>query len=119
MKQTCIRIHPKDTVAVALQPLSRGARVRPEDYAPTAPGKASRGFLLREDIPAGHKFALRDIPKGTCVIKYGESIGIAAQDIPQGAHVHTHNLKTALDGVLTYAYHPAHPAVEPFIYAQH
>ena len=113
MKQTCIRIHPKDTVAVALQPLSRGARVRPEDYAPTAPGKASCGFLLREDIPAGHKFALRDIPKGTCVIKYGESIGIAAQDIPQGAHVHTHNLKTALDGVLTYAYHPAHPAVSP------
>ena len=113
MKQTCIRIHPKDTVAVALQPLSRGARVRPEDYAPTAPGKASCGFLLREDIPAGHKFALRDIPKGTCVIKYGESIGIAAQDIPQGSHVHTHNLKTALDGVLTYTYHPTHPAVAP------
>ena len=113
MKQTCIRIHPKDTVAVALQPLSGNTRITAADYDRAAAGTEDCGFLLNEDIPAGHKFALRDIPRGTAVIKYGEPIGIAAEDIPQGSHVHTHNLKTALDGVLTYTYPPAHPAVAP------
>ena len=54
---------------------------------------------------------LADIPAGSPVIKYGEPIGTACADIPQGAHVHTHNLKTALDGVLSYTYHPTHPSV--------
>ena len=88
MKQTCIRIHPKDTVAVALQPLSGNTRITAADYDRAAAGTEDCGFLLNEDIPAGHKFALRDIPRGTAVIKYGEPIGIAAEDIPQGSHVH-------------------------------
>ena len=33
------------------------------------------------DIPAGHKFALKEIAKGEYVIKYGEIIGRATQDI--------------------------------------
>jgi len=44
------------------------------------------------DIPQGHKVARVRIPAGSHVIKYGQSIGIASQDIAEGAHVHTHNL---------------------------
>ena len=57
-----------------------------------------------EKIPAGHKFALRDILKDEYVIKYGEIIGRATQDIPQGEWVHTHNVKSHLDENVVYRY---------------
>ena len=44
-------------------------------------------------IPAGHKIALRDFKRGDRVLKYGEVIGNASEDIPTGAHVHVHNLE--------------------------
>jgi altronate dehydratase small subunit len=47
-----------------------------------------------DDIPYGHKLALRAIPKGQDVIKYGLSIGSASQDIQPGRHVHVHNLES-------------------------
>lgn len=59
--QTFIRIHPKDSVAVALQPLSNGTVIRLDDLQ----------FTLKEDIPQGHKFALLPISAGEAVIKYG------------------------------------------------
>jgi (2R)-sulfolactate sulfo-lyase subunit alpha len=48
----------------------------------------------KSDIPLGHKIALRNIKKGEKVIEYNEVIGAAVEDIEQGEHVHTHNLKT-------------------------
>lgn len=57
-----------------------------------------------DKIPAGHKFALRDIKQGDYVIKYGEIIGKATQDIPQGEWVHTHNVKSHLDENVAYRY---------------
>ncbi len=56
------------------------------------------------EIPAGHKFALRDIPKGEYVIKYGEIIGRATADIKKGDWVHTHNVKSHLDENVAYSY---------------
>ena len=56
-------------------------------------------------IPAGHKIALRDIPAGECVIKYGQIIGRAAQDISKGEWVHSHNLRSHLDETPEYSYH--------------
>lgn len=47
-----------------------------------------------EDIPLGHKLALRDIEKDETILKYGHDIGKAVADIPQGHHAHVHNLKT-------------------------
>ncbi|MGN0542948.1 MAG: UxaA family hydrolase [Acutalibacteraceae bacterium] len=61
----------------------------------------------------GHKYALTDIKKGEQIIKYGFPIGIAAQDIREGEHIHTHNLKTALSGTLEYRYSPEIKPVEP------
>ena len=54
----------------------------------------------------GHKYALCDIKKGENIIKYGNPIGHATEDIPAGAHVHTHNVKTNLSGNLEYTYEP-------------
>lgn len=93
-----IRINPRDNVAVALEPLKSG--------------ESALGVTLREDIPAGHKFALCDIAENENVVKYGFPIGHATQPIPAGSWVHTHNVKTNLSGLLEYSYHP-HPCAMP------
>ena len=85
-----VRIASGDMVAVALQPLTAGETIAYNggEIAPL------------EDIPMGHKVALRDIQKGEPVIKYGFPIGSATEDIPAGGHVHTNNLHTLLSGAL-------------------
>jgi len=45
-----------------------------------------------EDILFGHKFALIDIKNGSDIVKYGEIIGKATEDIRMGEYVHTHNV---------------------------
>ena len=87
-----VRINPADTVAVALAPLEAGKTVSFGDGTVT----------LRDDLPMGHKAALRDIRKGEAVIKYGYPIGEATEDIPAGGHVHVHNLHTLLSGEKEY-----------------
>ena len=56
------------------------------------------------DLGSGHKYALRDIAEGENIIKYGQPIGHATEDIKRGDHVHTHNVKTNLSGKLEYKY---------------
>ncbi len=57
-------------------------------------------------IDDGHKYAIRDIVKGEQIIKYGQPIGHATENINAGEHVHTHNVKTNLSGILQYRYEP-------------
>lgn len=45
------------------------------------------------DVPMYHKVAIKEMPKGTEVVKYGEHIGLAACDIHVGEHVHVHNVQ--------------------------
>jgi altronate hydrolase len=47
---------------------------------------------VAEHVPSYHKIALRDLPAGTVVHKYGEAIGVTRTAIRQGSHVHIHNL---------------------------
>jgi len=47
-----------------------------------------------DNIPLGHKVALKAIKSGDTIMKYGHDIGKAVADIPKGAHVHVHNVKT-------------------------
>ncbi len=101
--QEYIQIHSQDNVAVALQPLSAGL---------TAVVPAG-SVTLTQDIPQGHKFALKDIAAGEAVVKYGFPIGRAKEDITAGQWVHVHNVKTGLGEVLDYTYHPVHPVVKP------
>ena len=97
-----LRIDDRDDVAVALCPLSQGEQLRLGD----------RELTLRQNVPMGHKVALRPIGQGQAVIKYGQPIGTATADILPGEHVHTHNLKTRLGQQLIYAYQPSLPASE-------
>ena len=45
-----------------------------------------------EDIPRGHKLAIRDISAGEPLIKYGKVVGRISADVKAGAHVHCHNV---------------------------
>ena len=50
--------------------------------------------VTNQDVPIGHKVALKDLAVGETVIKYGEDIGRIVAPVKKGDHVHTHNLKT-------------------------
>ncbi|MBO4262586.1 MAG: altronate dehydratase, partial [Clostridia bacterium] len=77
--------------------------------------KDNVGVSLSGDgnIPAGHKFALEDIKEGHFVVKYGEVIGRATQDIKKGEWVHTHNLRSHLDEDAEYTYDFSAETVSP------
>lgn len=96
MQNGLILVHDTDDAAIALSNLKKG-----ESYT-----VAGRELTLLTDIPFGHKVALRDIAEGENVIKYGHPIGHAITAIKRGEHIHTHNLKTNLDGLLEYTYAP-------------
>ena len=65
------------------------------------------------NLETGHKYALRDIAAGENIIKYGNPIGHATQDIKKGDHVHSHNVKTNLSSNLEYTYEPVEIQVNP------
>ena len=48
----------------------------------------------KDDVPIGHKIALKDLSEGDTIIKYGEDIGKMVASVEKGGHVHVHNLKT-------------------------
>lgn len=47
-----------------------------------------------DDIPLGHKIALKNIKNDETVVKYGHDIGRSVAAIALGRHVHVHNVKT-------------------------
>ena len=96
MKQTFIKIDPKDTVVVCLQSKKKGDVIEVD----------GRTITVGQDTPAGHKILLSDTPAGTDIIKYGYPIGHAKVDLKAGDWVNENNLKTNLAGTLTYEYHP-------------
>lgn len=62
---------------------------------------------VQVSLENGHKYACRKIRVGEKIIKYGFPIGLATEDIEEGALVHSHNLKTALLGEIEYSYTPS------------
>ncbi len=85
-----------DDVAVAVRDIEAGERLE----------VAGRTVQATERIPRGHKIALRDVPAGESVRKFGWPIGRATQSIGAGSLVHTENLATRLEGVDEYRYEP-------------
>lgn len=99
-----LQIDKSDNVAVALHDMSKGESF---EYN-------GASLTLCEDIARGHKFALKDISEGENVVKYGFAIGHATKNIEVGTWVHTHNVKTNLEGLLEYKYEPVEiPQTEP------
>ena len=82
LTEVALVLRPDDDVAITTRDLPAGTRLR----TPTAV------LVLGGDVPRSHKLALRDVPEGEPVHKYGQSIGRATVDIQAGDHVHAHNL---------------------------
>ncbi len=90
MKHGILMHETIDDVGVAVEDLKAGALIG----AVTLEGQPAGSVTLINDVPLGHKVAMKDIAKGKDVIEYGRVIGFAAEAAPCGSHVHTHNLKT-------------------------
>jgi galactarate dehydratase len=77
MNPIVIRTDPKDNVGVVANEngLQQGDTL-------------NDGTILSQNIPAGHKVALTDIPEGSEIIRYGQIIGNATRLIQRGEWVH-------------------------------
>ena len=51
-------------------------------------------LTAKDDVPIGHKIALKDMAVGDTAMKYGEDIGKFVAAVEKGGHVHVHNVKT-------------------------
>jgi len=76
-----LALNPKDNVIIAVDAVPQGVTVR--------------GVTASARIPKGHKLASVRIEKGAPILKFGQIIGFASEDIAPGAHVHTHNCRFA------------------------
>ena len=81
-------MHPKDNVATVLEDIA------PEQNLEIEGNEKTSMITATEAIPFGHKIALRKIRPNAKVLKYGEVIGTATQNISTGSHVHVHNIKS-------------------------
>ena len=77
-------INSNDNVAIALENFAKGDVIE----------AFGEKITILNDIPFAHKIALKNIGAGAEVIKYGEVIGVAKDEIKQGEWVHTHNVKS-------------------------
>ncbi|MGI9525049.1 MAG: UxaA family hydrolase [Hyphomicrobiaceae bacterium] len=82
--QKLIRLAPTDNVLVISTSLTPGESIELE----------GRIAVINTNLGLGHKLAARAIAKGEPIIKYNFPIGVAAEDIPFGAHVHVHNMRS-------------------------
>ncbi|WP_188397944.1 UxaA family hydrolase [Sporomusa sp. GT1] len=83
-----IVLHSTDNVATAVQDLKKGQQ------AAIRLGRELKHVSIMEDIPYGHKFAVRKINNGENILKYGEVIGRATSDIETGCHAHVQNIES-------------------------
>ena len=83
-----LRIDPKDNVLVALTPLPAGEAV----------AFAAQQYVAVDEIPAKHKFAMRDLAIGDEVIMYGGVVGLVRQPIPRGGLLSTRNVQHDASG---------------------
>ncbi len=90
MAHAILMHEPGDDVGVAVRDLKKNESVG----AVTLEGRFVAKVKLVENVPLGHKVAMRHLARNKKVIEYGRTIGGAALAVKRGAHVHTHNLKT-------------------------
>jgi altronate hydrolase len=76
-----LRLNARDNIIVAVDTVM--------------PGVTVQGIAATNRIMRGHKMASQPIAKGEPVLKFGQIIGFATEDIAPGAHIHTHNCSFA------------------------
>jgi len=82
MEYKAIKTSPQDNVAIAVTVIPGGVTV-------IIPGDGE--VVTNQEVPLGHKIALASIPKGAGIIRYGEVICSAKEDIKAGDWIHVHN----------------------------
>jgi altronate dehydratase len=93
LDEVAVVLNPVDAVAIAKQPLLPKTLLRTPDG----------DVRVAQLIPPGHKVALRAVPVGGEVRRYGQIIGFATKPISPGDHVHSHNLSVGEGLELDYA----------------
>jgi altronate dehydratase small subunit len=83
-----IQMKKNDNVATALETLE----VKEKASVVLPSQEVIEQVEMKQAVPFGHKLAIKAIAKGDAVIKYGETIGQAAQNIERGEYVHIHNV---------------------------
>lgn len=96
METKYLKINPDDNVIVAITDLKAGEIITVDNIT----------IHLNEDVPAGHKVALKDFAEGENIIKYGYPIGHTLTALKQGDWINEKNIKTNLAGLLEYSYNP-------------
>jgi len=92
MSKPHLLVHEKkDTVGVVV---TEGLKAGTDMLCVVTADNSDFHLKAQQDIPIGHKVALTDIKTGDTIWKYGQDIGKAVANIPKGAHVHVHNVKT-------------------------
>jgi len=84
VKNNALKINLADNVAIAIREIKKGEPVIIDD---------TEMCVAAEDIPASHKIALEPIAVGRPVVRYGEPIVVATDDIAVGQWVHLHNTR--------------------------
>jgi len=87
MKQKIVQVHSRDNVLVALQDIAQGEEIIFNNDK----------YVLREDIPAKHKFFMQDMEMGDEIIMYGVLVGKAQNHIGKGSRMTTGNTRHAAD----------------------
>ena len=90
MIQFLVHDSEHDNVGVATVHVKQGTDLEGRDLTTNEPLSAR----AEQDVPLGHKIALKDFEPGDTVMKYGCDIGKVVAPIKKGDHVHVHNLKT-------------------------
>ncbi|MBO0664415.1 UxaA family hydrolase [Jiella sp. MQZ9-1] len=88
--QLLVHDHKDNVGVVVVENLSAGT----EMLCVVTADNSSFRLTCNDDVPIGHKVALKDIANGDVAVKYGEDIGRFKADVKKGGHVHVHNLKT-------------------------
>jgi altronate dehydratase small subunit len=89
LAKKAIVMHPDDNVATVLERIDKDTEVEIE-----LKSEPLQTIAANKKIKFLHKIAIADIPTGKPVIKYGQIIGKATEDIKKGDHVHTKNVKS-------------------------
>ena len=87
----CVLHDANDTVAVVVV---EGVKAGMDLNAWIMDDDRTITLKARQDIPIGHKLALKDMSTGDTVLKYGIDIGKVVAPIKAGEHAHVHNIKT-------------------------
>jgi len=101
-----VHLRPEDNVAIAVRHLASGQTFQ----------HGGQTITLSSRVGMGHKIALCPIRKGQAILKYGQVIGFASENIAPGDLVHVHNV-SADDFERDYAFcrdcPPPLPRAEP------